>query len=329
MDKKDEKKIVHTHAKGLKLTNTWVEDLCIQYKLVPSVITDTLSTVRLLGLSGKQAEKFIELKIDQFDQGKLSLNPWLSRRRKNTNDKSKNSASEIKYRPELSNTSVCLSELSRLLKKQSDAKLIFYGPPGTGKTAFANHLGSQIKRKTQYINASELLNMFVGGTEEKIRDLFHSAEDMGHIVVIDEADSILRSRSEAHRSWEVTQVKQFLSSVEQFKGICIICTNHESSLDPALYRRFDLKIHFGYLHIDQSVELFHELVKKLDFTIDDEEIVRTRLTKLTKLVPGYFNLLARKAKFSTADNDPETLVSMLAEEQQWTSPEPKQIGFIH
>lgn len=74
--------------------------------------------------------------------------------------------------------------------------MLLYGPPGCGKTLIARQIGKALNaREPKIVNGPEILNKYVGGSEEKIRELFKEAEqeqlEMGdnsmlHIVIMDE-----------------------------------------------------------------------------------------------------------------------------------------------
>lgn len=55
--------------------------------------------------------------------------------------------------------------------------LLLYGPPGTGKTLIARQIGKMLNAKEpKIVNGPEILNKFVGQSEENIRKLFEDAE---------------------------------------------------------------------------------------------------------------------------------------------------------
>lgn len=318
------------HSSTLDINPKWITTFCRQYQLAPSVILDTLDLVKAMSLKGTDAEKFIELKVDQFNETTTSIFERLTSSGKKSLGENTEKTELIPYDVKLSNTDIPLEQLTELLKEHNDTKLLCYGPPGTGKTAFSKYLGKSLGKEYEYINASELLNMFVGGTEKHIREIFNIAKYRDTIVVIDEIDSILRTREKANNTWEVTQVNQFLSSIEAFEGICIVCTNFESVLDPAIYRRFDLKIQFNYLQPCQSFALFKQLAKKLNIDISNqEETISERLSQEHHLVPAYFSLVARRARFLKINNDCHMLLKLLCEEQEWTKPKSRQVRLLH
>lgn len=51
--------------------------------------------------------------------------------------------------------------------------MLLYGPPGCGKTLIARQIGKLLNaREPKIVNGPEILNKYVGGSEEKVRELF-------------------------------------------------------------------------------------------------------------------------------------------------------------
>lgn len=161
---------------------------------------------------------------------------------------------EDRYDPEIINTSLSVPEIEEKLNyfydpevkrwKPKQLTFLFHGPSGTGKTAFAQHLAKKMKRNLISLSAGSLQDKYVGGTEERIRSMFQTAEKEQSILFLDELDSLLRGRSPDDKRYEVSQVNEFLQSLEGFKGVFIGATNFSNSLDQALDRRFSDKVEF-------------------------------------------------------------------------------------
>ena len=134
--------------------------------------------------------------------------------------------------------------------------LLLHGVPGSGKTEFVKYLAKRLGRKLNIKNASELLSMYVGGTEHLLAAAFAEAEKNNEILFIDEGDSMLASRDGAQRSWEVSQVNTLLTEMENFSGIFAVSTNLVQRLDPAALRRFTFRLHFDFLD-DAGKETFY------------------------------------------------------------------------
>ena len=178
----------------------------------------------------------------------------------------------------------------------NNMNLLMYGPPGTGKTEFAKYAALEIGRPLLCKRGSDLLSMWVGGTEQNIREAFREAEEDGAILFIDEADGLIAERSNAHRSWEVTQVNELLSSMEEFRGILICATNFKKNLDTASIRRFNIKIEFDYLDYKGKIVFFNRVLVELTGKELEESDVAA-LEKIDNLTPGDFKIVRQKYSF--------------------------------
>jgi SpoVK/Ycf46/Vps4 family AAA+-type ATPase len=142
---------------------------------------------------------------------------------------------------------------------------------------------------------AELLGSFVGQTEQLIAEAFQTARHQGAVLIIDEADSFLASRGDAHRNWEVSQVNELLQQMEAFDdGIFVATTNLLDRLDEASFRRFDLKVAFRFLEPAQILLLLRNACAQLGLTFDDHP---SHLRGLERLTPGDFSALMRQARF--------------------------------
>jgi AAA+ superfamily predicted ATPase len=165
--------------------------------------------------------------------------------------------------------------------------MLFYGPPGTGKTALAHYIAKQLDRECIVKKASDLISKWVGETEQQIAEAFRRAEADGAVLVVDEADSFIYSRDMAQRSWETTQVNEFLTALEECRGFCICTTNRRDNLDAAAMRRFSHKVPFTYAGEEQLTALYASLLAPLvnkPLTREGELLLRG----MKRLTPGDF-----------------------------------------
>lgn len=138
------------------------------------------------------------------------------------------------------------------------------------------------------------MSKWVGETETNLRDMFREAEDDEAILLLDEADSFLQDRRGAERAWELTQVNELLTQMENFNGVFICATNFMEHLDLAAMRRFSVKLKFEYLRQDQVVSLFISTMHQLGGEVLDLSAMQSatqRLSHLTQLTPGDFKAL--------------------------------------
>ncbi|MBF0917391.1 MAG: AAA family ATPase, partial [Campylobacter sp.] len=186
------------------------------------------------------------------------------------------------------------------IKASKTARICLYGVPGTGKSAYAKFIAKSLKKPIIIKKGSDLLSMFVGGTEQNIALAFKEAKDKKAVLVFDEVDSFLQDRSMAARSWEVTQVNEMLVQMESFDGIFIATTNLIDNLDKACLRRFDLKLEFGYLLPEQARNLFKKECALLKVKFDEN--ASKKVSSLGLLAPGDFASVRRQAKFRPIKN---------------------------
>eukprot|EP00977_Amphora_coffeiformis_P024607 scaffold16412_cov171-Amphora_coffeaeformis.AAC.4 len=78
---------------------------------------------------------------------------------------------------------------------QASRGVLFYGPPGCGKTLMAKAIANECGANFISVKGPELLNMWFGGSEANVRNLFDKARSASPcILFFDEMDSIARAR---------------------------------------------------------------------------------------------------------------------------------------
>ena len=77
---------------------------------------------------------------------------------------------------------------------------LFSGASGTGKTLAAEVLGNTLGLALYRVDLSAVISKYIGETEKNLRKVFDAAEDIGAILLFDEADALLGKRSEVKDS---------------------------------------------------------------------------------------------------------------------------------
>ena len=190
-----------------------------------------------------------------------------------------------------------IHRISEGLKRSKKGRICCYGPPGTGKTAWAAWLAEELDMPLLLRQGSDLLNCYVGGTEQNIAQAFEQAKADNALLVLDEVDTFLFSREGANRSWERSQVNEMLTQIERFEGLMVVSTNLIEVLDPAALRRFDLKLKFDYLTLKQRLDFAKQQAELLGLPLLSEEDL-SQIESFNLLTPGDFAAVARRHQFS-------------------------------
>jgi len=161
-------------------------------------------------------------------------------------------------------------DILKTMEYQLPKGFLFYGPPGCGKTLIGRAILSDIIRQLKekesnqdlegrfiHVKGPEILNMWLGESERKVREIFKKARDYkekGQVpfIFIDEAESILGTR-QAMRGHNIsnTLVPMFCAEMDGIQSlrdtVVILATNRPDLIDPAILRpgRIDRKIKVG------------------------------------------------------------------------------------
>ena len=156
---------------------------------------------------------------------------------------------------------------------------VFSGNPGTGKTTVARIMADVFRTlgilsRGQLVEAdrSKLVAGFAGQTAIKTNQLIDSA--MGGVLFIDEAYTL---KSNDQDSFGAEAIDTLLKRLEDDRGkfICIVAGYTDNMHDfidsnPGLKSRFTQTIHFDDYTPDELTEIFINLAKGKNFTVDDE-----------------------------------------------------------
>ena len=119
--------------------------------------------------------------------------------------------------------------------------VLLHGPPGTGKTLLARAAASLSDANFIPVNGPELLDKYVGASEQAVRDLFATArENAPAVVFFDEVDAISpKRRGDDTGAGErvVSQLLTELDGLEPLTDVVVIAaTNRPDNIDEALLR---------------------------------------------------------------------------------------------
>jgi len=125
--------------------------------------------------------------------------------------------------------------------------LIFTGPPGVGKSLAARWIARELGRPLVTLDLSAVMSSFLGRTGANVRHVLDYAKGVDCVLLLDELDSIAKRRDDASDVGELKRlVTVLLQEIDDWPstGLLIAATNHSDLLDPAVWRRFELRVAF-------------------------------------------------------------------------------------
>jgi len=120
--------------------------------------------------------------------------------------------------------------------------ILLYGPPGCGKSLGAKRLAWNTGLPLMKVRFDALISSYFGESAINLRSIFSAAKELPCVLLLDECDFIARSRTNTKDIGEASRiVNSLLQLMEDYDapGLLVATTNIESSLDLALFRRFD------------------------------------------------------------------------------------------
>jgi SpoVK/Ycf46/Vps4 family AAA+-type ATPase len=121
-------------------------------------------------------------------------------------------------------------------------RVLLYGPPGCGKSSIAEALAAEIGVPLVVVQLDSVISSYLGQTATNLRRIIEYANEAPWVVLFDEFDALGRLRDDPTEHGEIKRVvNAFLQMLDAYNGpsLLIAATNHQSLLDPALWRRFD------------------------------------------------------------------------------------------
>ncbi|KAK6458461.1 AAA ATPase, peroxisomal biogenesis [Scheffersomyces xylosifermentans] len=153
--------------------------------------------------------------------------------------------------------------------------ILLYGYPGCGKTLLASAIAGQCGLNFISIKGPEILNKYIGASEQSVRELFERAQAAKPcILFFDEFDSIAPKRG--HDSTGVTDrvVNQMLTQMDGAEGLdgvyVLAATSRPDLIDSALLRpgRLDKSVICDMPDYDDRLDILKSITEKMDLGND-------------------------------------------------------------
>lgn len=173
------------------------------------------------------------------------------------------------------------------------------GPPGVGKTTQGKRLAYELGRrfsegadssevKLIFVDGSEIARARYGESEERIRQIFQSAQHSESdtpqrtVLLFDDVESILMARGSEHaKEWHFSQDSVFFHAVDDLDStstVLVLTTNRADLVDEAIRDRF-LHYRFDLPTADALLRVALSNAREHSFTDEEEELLRARVTQ--------------------------------------------------
>lgn len=187
---------------------------------------------------------------------------------------------------------------------------LFAGESGTGKTLAAEVLARELGLALYRIDLSAVVNKYIGETEKNLRRVFDAAEDIGAILLFDEADALFGKRSEvkdSHDRYANIEVSYLLQRMEAYRGLAILTTNHKAALDSAFSRRLRFVVQFPFPDTAQREAIWRSVfpAKAPVGQLDYAKLARLNATG------GSIRNIALTAAYLAAESDTPVTMGLL------------------
>ena len=150
-------------------------------------------------------------------------------------------------------------------------KILFFGPPGCGKSMGAERLAWNIGLPFYKVRFEAVISSYLGESLINLKKLFDSITNVPCVLLLDEFDIIAKSRNYGQDVGEMHRlVNMVLFLLEEYNapGLLIATTNLETSLDKAVFRRFDEVIEITKPRRDEILRLLKMTFSSTKLTSD-------------------------------------------------------------
>jgi SpoVK/Ycf46/Vps4 family AAA+-type ATPase len=124
-------------------------------------------------------------------------------------------------------------------------KVLFVGAPGNGKTSLAEALAESLLLPFYTVKYEQIIGSYLGETASRLARLFDYVRTRPCVLFFDEFETLGKERGDTHDTGEIKRVvSSLLLQIDSLPSYAVViaATNHDSLLDSAAWRRFQIKV---------------------------------------------------------------------------------------
>jgi hypothetical protein len=158
---------------------------------------------------------------------------------------------------------------------------LMYGSPGVGKTLTAEAI-AEVLQKPLYSISMGSMGTTARELEGNLTFIMNMSAKWDALILLDEADSFLETRSSNSSLERNAMVCVMLKLVEYFSGILFLTSNRIDSIDPAFLTRITLALHYDSLDENARKRIWENLLIKSGYenSVQNGTIDMGRLAKV-------------------------------------------------
>ena len=147
-------------------------------------------------------------------------------------------------------------------------KILLIGPPGNGKTSLAEAISEALMIPLLTVRYENIIGSYLGETASRLSRLFDYVKTRECVLFFDEFETLGKERGDTHETGEIKRVvSSLLMQIDALPSyvIVIAATNHDTLLDKAAWRRFQVRLEIPKPTRNNLEEYYRLFEKKKDF----------------------------------------------------------------
>lgn len=214
------------------------------------------------------------------------------------------------YQKIVRKSAVC-AEMERLGISAKNTTIL-YGPPGTGKTEFGRYVAYKMGLPFLYLNFSQCIDSYMGGTAKNIAGVFEFARENECLLMLDEIDTVASNRSgsdnhgaDGERNRTTISIMQEFDRL-QSRTIVIAATNRLDMLDEALLNRFAIKEAVDFPSMEElshiAEQFYRSIYREMPANFDVYES-KTQRELTNRMIERLAEDLSKELEVAGVDDD--------------------------